>query len=639
MNVELHQLDLRYEKLRTHKPEAERKLVGSLAAIGQQVPVVVVHGDGPERFVLVDGYKRVRALRRLGHDLVGATCWDLSEAEALVLDRLMRTGEGATALEQGWLLHELSVRFALSLEDLGRRFARSASWVSRRLALVEELPEAIQARVQRGELPAHAAMKYLVPLARANADACTRLVAVIAGQGLTNREVGQLYAAWREGRPAIRERVLTAPLLFLKARHAVATVPDDEGRAVMDDLDLLAAVARRARRRLRQGLWPRLLPPERQEVRRLGAAAHEEMARLAEHLHEEEEPCWSKRSGTRFLNCIAAGRACAPSRARSQVSRAAVRDVLRRGSAEVPRLARAEKALDHRDDIQQLLQQCEGSFMRVHEELTKRGLQLSYPALTAFCRRHGIGHVPKLPAGRYDFAPGQEMQHDTSPHDLHLGGKLRRVQTASLVLAYSRMLFFQFYPQFRRFEDKVFLTEALRYMDGACQTCMIDNTHVVVLKGTGAAMIPVPEMAAFAERFGFTFVAHAVGDANRSGRVERMFRFIERGFLPGRRFTDWTDANRQARAWCDRVNARPKRQLKATPRELFAAEHPGPAPAAPLDPRAVSAPSATRRRRGLRHAAHQSLLRAQRAHRPAPRRARARRSRRHLRRPPRDHHA
>jgi hypothetical protein len=90
----------------------------------------------PEQFVLVDGYKRVRALRRLGHDLVAVTCWDLSEAEALVLDRLMRTGEGATALEQGWLLHELTVRFDLALEDLGRRFARSSSWVSRRLALV-----------------------------------------------------------------------------------------------------------------------------------------------------------------------------------------------------------------------------------------------------------------------------------------------------------------------------------------------------------------------------------------------------------------------------------------------------------------------------------------------------------------------
>jgi transposase len=257
-----------------------------------------------------------------------------------------------------------------------------------------------------------------------------------------------------------------------------------------------------------------------------------------------------------------------------QVSRAAVRDVLRRGSAEVPRLARPEKALDHRDDILQLLRECEGSLMRVHEELTRAGLQLSYPALTAFCRRHGIGQAPKPPAGHYDFAPGQEMQHDTSPHSVHLAGQVRRVQTASLVLGYSRMLFFQFYPQFRRFECKVFLTEALRYLDGACRTCLIDNTHVVVLKGTGRDMIPVPEMAAFAERFGFTFVAHAVGDANRAGRVERMFRFIERGFLPGRRFTDWADANGQARAWCDRVNARPKRQLKATPRELFATEHP-----------------------------------------------------------------
>ncbi len=262
--------------------------MASLAEIGQQVPVVVVRGAAPEQFVLVDGYKRVRALRRLGQDLVAVTCWDLSEAEALVLDRLMRTGEGATALEQGWLLHELTVRFELALEDLGRRFARSASWVSRRLALVEELPATIQAHVQRGELPAHAAMKHLVPLARANPEACARLVAAIAGKGLTNRQIGQLYAVWRDGLPAIRERALTAPLLLLKARQALGTVPEDEGRLLMDDLDMLAAVARRARRRLRQGVGRRLLPPERQEVQRLGAAAGEEMARLAERLCEEE---------------------------------------------------------------------------------------------------------------------------------------------------------------------------------------------------------------------------------------------------------------------------------------------------------------------------------------------------------------
>ena len=45
---------------------------------------------------------------------------------------------------------------------------------------------------------------------------------------------------------------------------------------------------------------------------------------------------------------------------------------------------------------------------------------------------------------------------------------------------------------------------------------MIDNTHVIVLRGTGALMIPVPEMEAFALRYGFIFKAHEKGDANRS---------------------------------------------------------------------------------------------------------------------------
>ena len=76
---------------------------------------------------------------------------------------------------------------------------------------------------------------------------------------------------------------------------------------------------------------------------------------------------------------------------------------------------------------------------------------------------------------------------------------------------------------------------------------MIDNTHVVVLRGTGSEMIPVPEMEAFAERFGFRFVAHERGDANRSARVERPFSFIENNFLAARAFASWEDLNRQAR--------------------------------------------------------------------------------------------
>jgi hypothetical protein len=210
--------------------------------------------------------------------------------------------------------------------------------------------------------------------------------------------------------------------------------------------------------------------------------------------------------------------------------------------------------------------------VRVHEELLAAGAQLSYAALTAFCRRHGIGYQPPTPAGHYDFAPGQELQHDTSPHEVELDGRRRKVQTASAVLCYSRMLFFQCYPTFQRFDCKVFLTDALRYMGGTTVRVMIDNTHVVVLRGSGREMVPVPEMAALGERFGFEFIAHAIGNVNRSGRVERPFSFIEGNFLAGRTFSSWEDLNQRAREWCDKVNSTYKKHIRAVPRELFAVE-------------------------------------------------------------------
>jgi transposase len=257
------------------------------------------------------------------------------------------------------------------------------------------------------------------------------------------------------------------------------------------------------------------------------------------------------------------------------ISRGAVKAVLADGTAAPPALVRAEKAEPHRDEILALHQSCKGNLVRVHEELLARGLvDLSYPALTAFCRKHGIGHEPRKPTGRYHFAPGKEMQHDTSPHDVHIDGALRRVQTASLVPCYSRRLFFQFYPRFTRFECKVFLNEAAQYHDGTCEICMIDNTHVVVLRGTGKDMVPVPEMEAFARRLNFKFEAHEKGDANRSARVEGPFWYIENNFLAGRKFTDFADANRQARAWCDKVNAKFRRSFSASANELFAVEHP-----------------------------------------------------------------
>jgi transposase len=247
-----------------------------------------------------------------------------------------------------------------------------------------------------------------------------------------------------------------------------------------------------------------------------------------------------------------------------------VRKVLEAGRAEVPGFARASCAEPYRDRIIELHGVCEGNLVRVQEELLAEGTSIPYSTLTRFCREQGIGQKPKQRSGRYDFEPGEEMQHDTSPHRVKVGGKYLLLQCASVVLCFSRMMFAQVYTTFNRFYCKVFLTEAIKsFFQGAARRCMVDNTSVVIASGTGKNAIPAPEMKAFGDRFGFHFEAHEKGDANRSARVEGPFYYIERNFYPGRTFEDLDDLNRQLADWCARKSHRFLTELQARPIELY----------------------------------------------------------------------
>jgi ParB family chromosome partitioning protein len=289
MELEFHQLDLRYELLRRRSPEREKRLLASLALSGQQMPIVVVGSEGLSR-VVVDGYKRVRALKRLKADTVLATIWDLCEAEALVLERLMRASGGDDVFEQGWLLRELEVRFGLSQPELGQRFDKSISWVSRRLSLVKDLPEQIQERVRRGELVPHAAMKYLVPLARANRKACLELVEALGKKRPSSRQMGALYGAWLSGDAKQRERIVADPWLFLRAQEEArreAKIDKPPAQQLLGDLGALGGICRRSCTRLRAGLARRLDEAEREEVARCLLQAKADTSALFRLLDKE----------------------------------------------------------------------------------------------------------------------------------------------------------------------------------------------------------------------------------------------------------------------------------------------------------------------------------------------------------------
>ena len=257
------------------------------------------------------------------------------------------------------------------------------------------------------------------------------------------------------------------------------------------------------------------------------------------------------------------------------VARDSVKAVLASGAAEVPDIERPDQLSAYAEQIRQLESDCGGNLVRVHEELFARHqVQVAYSTLTRFCRDAEIGVVSKVASGRYTFGPGVEMQHDTSPHVVEVAGRKTQLQCASLVQCFSRRRFIQCYPRWTRFHVKSFLTAALKFFGGAASRCMLDNSTVILTGGTGKDARAVPEMQAFSDRFGFTFVAHAVGHANRSARVEGPFWHVENNFYKGRTFTSLADLNVQAVLWCQTYNSTFHKSYGGVPDELWRIELP-----------------------------------------------------------------
>ena len=117
MQLELHQLERKYAGLRIADPARRSQLVASLSTDGQQMPVVVVRTDRAERYVLIDGYQRVGALETLAKDHVDAVVVTMPEDMALAMTHRLQHSRRASALEEGWLLQELTTQYG---HDLGR---------------------------------------------------------------------------------------------------------------------------------------------------------------------------------------------------------------------------------------------------------------------------------------------------------------------------------------------------------------------------------------------------------------------------------------------------------------------------------------------------------------------------------------
>jgi len=227
-----------------------------------------------------------------------------------------------------------------------------------------------------------------------------------------------------------------------------------------------------------------------------------------------------------------------------------VRVIIQQGGASPPRPARADKQRLDEELLRRLYQECQGWIVRVHEKLIEEeGVKVTYSTLKRRLRELGISHPPQTRCQQVPDEPGAEMQHDTSPYQVELAGRRVRLIASLIYLRYSKRRYLRFYRAFDRFKMKCFFHEALMFWGYSAPRCIIDNTNLARLRGTGANAVIVPEMETFAKQYGFEYRCHELKHANRKAGEERSFWTVETNFLPGRTFQSLEDLNEQALAW------------------------------------------------------------------------------------------
>lgn len=255
------------------------------------------------------------------------------------------------------------------------------------------------------------------------------------------------------------------------------------------------------------------------------------------------------------------------------INRKTVRTIIEQ-KGEMPDTVRNDKIRIDPELLRRLYEECDGYAQRVHEKLVEEErIRITYSTLTRMLRELEISRPPKARCDEVPDEPGAEMQHDTTVYRVKIAEKLTLVTASLIYLRYSKRRYLKFYRAFNRFKMKCFFHEALMFWGYAAEQCIIDNTNLARLRGTGKNAVIVPEMEAFAKQYGFEFVCHEKGHANRKAGEEKGLHTVETNFLPGRRFQSMEDMNEQAFQWATvRMYNRPLGKTRVIPAEAFECE-------------------------------------------------------------------
>lgn len=271
IEADIHLVELRYSHTRVRDPKIIRQMQHSISQHGQIVPALAIPTKN-NRFILIDGYLRLKGLEFNGHDCIKLELLEGSEVDALFTLLVRNNNRQWEAMEEGSIIQELHSHFKYSFGEIGKRLGKDKSWVKRRHDLITGLPEKIKEAVMAGNISTWTASHVLVPLSRVNEKDACQLTEKIGKNPLSTRDLSRLYDHYKKSTRVVRDRIIADPELFIKAmeqqnqEHEAKQIQEGPEGKWMKDIRIVCNILKRLVKTAEHVFYPAQDNKQRQHI-------------------------------------------------------------------------------------------------------------------------------------------------------------------------------------------------------------------------------------------------------------------------------------------------------------------------------------------------------------------------------------
>jgi len=212
-SLPLSLINEQYSRYRLINPKSDSAMIASFKRYGQLTPVIV-GSDVSGTYPLIDGFKRLRACRQLGHPKILVQIFNTeSRAIKAAMFHLNRQSRSLSQVEEGMIVRSLYREDRLNQVEIATLLGCHKSWVCRRLAMIEKLSPEVLEEVRLG-LIGTGLSRELIRLPCGNQ---AKVLASVRQNKLTCRQTARLVKLLGEKPESEHPGILVAPHTVLSS--------------------------------------------------------------------------------------------------------------------------------------------------------------------------------------------------------------------------------------------------------------------------------------------------------------------------------------------------------------------------------------------------------------------------------------